>query len=208
MSIEIFEYEPMIYNVAQRSKEWYELRMGCVTASQVMRIMGGRGGDITYMNELIAQKLTYQYKEIYLTDAIDHGVQHEGDAILAYEFHSNNSVSAVGFVKCNDLLGVSPDGFVGDSGLVEVKCPDSNTHIGYIREDDIPKKYLYQMLYQMIVTNRHWCDFVSYDPRMPYPHNLFVKRCCLKDYSDECDKLKDRLVDFLGTYKEALCLFE
>ncbi len=204
----IRQYEPKIFNVPQRSQEWYDLRMGCVTASQISRVMGTRGGDITYMNELIAQKLTYQYKEIYLTDSVDHGVEYEDSAIQAYEYASDNSVERVGFVKCHDLLGVSPDGFVGQDGIVEVKCPDSNTHVGYILDDVVPSKYLYQMLFQMMVTGRSWCDFVSYDPRMPHPHNIFVKRVFMQDYLEEWGKLSDKLSAFLELYQEKMERFK
>lgn len=201
-------YAPKTHDVAQRSQEWYDLRMGVVTASQVKRIIGAKGGEETYINELISQKLTYKYKEIYMTDAIQHGVDYESQAISAYSFITNNRVDQVGFVKCHEYLGCSPDGFIGEDGLIETKCPDTHTHIGWVRNNKIPKDHIYQCLYQLFVTKREWVDFVSYDPRLSSPHNLFIKRCTISEYQDDYDRLLLRLEDFLSKYTAAIGLFE
>jgi hypothetical protein len=87
-------------------------------------------------------------------------------------------VVEVGFVPHNAIAmsGASPDGLVDDDGLVEIKCPNTSTHIDTILADAAPAKYVTQMQWQMACTGRKWCDFVSFDPRLPEQMQLFIKR--------------------------------
>ena len=198
--------KPVIHDVEQRSEEWQSLRLGVVTASKASVIASNGKGADTYLNEIISSILTGYSKPFKITDAIEHGNEYEQAALNAYMF-DNGDVEKVGFVKIHDLIGCSPDGIVGDNGLVELKCPNSDTHIGYIISDEIPKDYLYQMLFQLFVTGREWCDFVSYDPRIYNPHNIFIKRVSIELYPNEYQKLINNLELFIGKLKNSLNVF-
>jgi predicted phage-related endonuclease len=106
------------------------------------------------------------------------GVETEPLARAAYEVATGNLVDQVAFVDHPTIkwFGCSPDGLVGDDGLVEIKCPQSTTHLEYLEADQPPKKYIPQMMAQMACTGRKWCDFVSFDPRLPDGLQLFIVR--------------------------------
>ena len=109
---------------------------------------------------------------------MDWGTKTEPEARNAYRETVFEEVNEVGFIPHPSIIdaGASPDGLVGDDGLVEIKCPESHTHIGYFLDGNVPEKYTHQMQWQMACTGRQWCDFVSYDPRCPEGLRLFVKR--------------------------------
>jgi predicted phage-related endonuclease len=131
-----------------------------------------------YMAELIAERLTETAAESYINAAMQWGIDHEAEARSAYEFRTDCEVAPGGFVLHPVIghSGASPDGFVGPNGLVEFKCPNTATHIDTLLGQAIPGKYITQMQWQMACTDRQWCDFVSYDPRLPEPMRLFCKR--------------------------------
>lgn len=111
------------------------------------------------------------------------GIDNEAQARVAYEVASGNFVDQIAFVDHPTIawFGASPDGLVNDDGLVEIKCPNSATHWSYIKDDGPPNKYYIQMQAQMACTGRSWCDFVSFDPRMPERSRLFIKRVMRED---------------------------
>lgn len=169
--------------IPQDSPEWKTARVGCLTASRmadaVAKIKTGYGASrANYMAELIAERLTEIAAEGYTNAAMQWGLDHEAEAKAAYEFRFDCEVAPGGFVKHPGIpmCGASPDGFVGDDGLVEIKCPLTSTHIETLRGQAVPGKYITQMQWQMACCGRKWCDFVSYDPRMPESMRLFVKR--------------------------------
>jgi putative phage-type endonuclease len=127
---------------------------------------------------LAIQRTTGQIEDGFTSDAMQWGIDNEAQARVAYEIKSGNFVDQVGFVEHPSIawFGCSPDGLVNDNGLVEIKCPNSATHWSYIKDDAPPNKYYIQMQAQMACTNREWCDFVSFDPRMPDKSKLFIKR--------------------------------
>lgn len=192
MRPDITIYETM----EQRSDEWYAVRMGVATASQFKRVVGGRGGDLTYMCELIGQKLTSRGKDLYFGDAIEHGVVTEERAVANYELISGHNVSHVGFIKWGEFLGCSPDGLVDDNGLIEVKCPDTHTFIKWKIQGGVPKDHIHQVLGSLWITGREWCDFVYYDPRMPTPHTVFTVRVTAEEYKKEIHELAEKVLDF------------
>jgi hypothetical protein len=112
-----------------------------------------------------------------------HGIETEPDARAAYEFKTDEAVQLVGFVPHQKIAmsGASPDGLIGDAGLIEIKCPNTATHIDTLLGDEIDKKYLTQIQWQLACTDREWCDFISYDPRMPETMRLFVRRIVRDD---------------------------
>jgi len=195
-------------SLEQRSDEWFKIRCGKVTASRVSDIIaktksGWGASRANYMAQLIAERLTGEVADSYSNSAMQWGIDHEQEARTAYEFYENEGVQEIGFVQHNDLeSGASPDGLVGKDGLIEIKCPNTATHIQTLLDQKIPKKYETQMLWQMECTGRKWCDFVSYDPRMPENLKLFVKRFERDD--ERLDEIRTMVADFIGELEDKL----
>lgn len=169
--------------IIQGSVEWHQIRCGKVTASRVADVVaktksGWGASRANYMAELIAERLTGESAERFTNAAMQWGTDHEPDARAAYEFFRDASVVEVGFIEHPSILmtGASPDGLVDDDGLVEIKCPNTATHLDTLLSQTVPAKYVTQMLWQMACTGRAWCDFVSFDPRLPESMSMFVKR--------------------------------
>lgn len=167
----------------QRSAEWFAARLGKVTASRVSDVMaktktGYGAGRANYMSELICERLTGERQEGYTSAAMQWGTDIEPQARAAYAFHMDADVAEVGFIDHPSIkmFGASPDGLVGETGLVEIKCPNAATHIDTLLSETVPGKYITQMQVQMACTGRAWCDFVSFDPRLPADLQLWVKR--------------------------------
>jgi len=169
--------------IEQGSSEWHALRLGKVTASRVSDVIaktktGWGAGRANYAAELISERMTGVGAEKFTNAAMDWGSATEAEARAAYTFYSGNSVRTIAFVDHPSIAmsGASPDGLIGDDGLVEIKCPNTATHIDTLLRASIPGKYISQMQWQMACAERTWCDFVSYDPRLPEELRLFVKR--------------------------------
>jgi len=167
----------------QRTEEWYKARLGKVTASKVADVLaktktGISASRANYLSDLVVERLTGQQAEFYQNEAMQWGTETEPQARMAYEAQTNNLVDEEGFIDHPSIanLGCSPDGLVGDSGLIEIKCPNSKTHIDTLLSGKAPSKYIPQMQTQMAVTGRKWCDFVSFDPRLPEDLQLFIVR--------------------------------
>lgn len=167
----------------QGSHEWLAARCGKVTASRIADLMartksGFGASRANYMGELIAERLTGVPSVSFTNAAMQWGTEQEPRARQAYEFMRDCEVVEVGFIDHPHvpMSGASPDGMIGDSGLVEIKCPNTSTHIDTLLNGGVPEKYVLQMHWQMACTGRTWCDFVSFDPRMPASMQLFVRR--------------------------------
>ena len=170
--------------VEQGSDEWRALRLGHVTASNVADVMAkGKSGEaITrkkYKTKLLAERLTGASQDFYTNAAMEWGTEQEPFARMAYEVANDVLVDKTGFWPHETIkwVGVSPDGLVDNDGLVEIKCPNTTTHLDYILDDKVPTDYYKQIQCQLWVTGRSWCDFISFDPRLPQHNQLFVKRC-------------------------------
>lgn len=170
-------------DIIQGSAEWLAVRAGKVTASRVADVVaktksGWGASRANYMAELIAERLTGETAERFTNAAMQWGTDHEPDARSAYEFFRDAAVTEIGFVEHPSIgmTGASPDGLVGEDGLVEIKCPNTATHLDTLLSQTVPSKYVTQMLWQMACTGRKWCDFVSFDPRLPESMSMFVKR--------------------------------
>ncbi|WP_054883599.1 lambda exonuclease family protein [Pseudomonas sp. NBRC 111130] len=161
----------------QRSAEWFAARLGCVTASRVKDVMAsGRGGAPSaarknYMMELLCERLTGQSggADLSRNAAVQRGVELEPFACMAYEADKGLMVVETGLVMHPTIagFGASPDGLVGDDGVLEIKCPNTATHIATMQSERHDPQYEWQMLAQMACTGRAWADFVSYDDRLP-----------------------------------------
>lgn len=173
----------MIEMMDQGSEAWFQVRVGKVTASRVADILAKtKSGYSTsrdnYMAQLVCERLTNQKAESFTNAAMQHGTETEPLARAAYEALKDVLVDEVGFVPHPSIkmAGASPDGLVGDDGLIEIKCPNTATHIDTLLNQSVPTKYFTQMQFQMACTGREWCDFVSFDNRLPEELQLFVKR--------------------------------
>ena len=167
----------------QRTEEWFSARMGCVTASRTADVMaktksGYAASRANYMAELICERLTCERQGGFSSAAMQWGTETEPQARMAYEIITGATVVETGFVLHPEIagFGASPDGLIGDDGLIEIKCPNTATHIDTLLADKVPTKYIIQMHVQMLCTGRAWCDFVSFDPRLPIDLHMFIKR--------------------------------
>lgn len=172
-----------VINFPQGSPEWLQARVGLVTASRIADVIaktktGPSASRAGYLGELVVERLTGQSAEsVFINDDMRRGIELEPDARFAYELKTNQIVETCGLVRHQALMaGASPDGLVGLDGLLEIKCPRTHVHIDYIEGGKPPAKYVPQMAWQCICTGRSWCDFASYDPKMPEALRLFVVR--------------------------------
>ena len=169
--------------VEQRSPEWFASRLGKVTASRVADVIaktksGYSASRDNYMAQLICERLTGQQGESFTNAAMTWGTETEPLARSAFEAYADVMVEEVGFVPhpSIEISGASPDGLVGLFGMLEIKCPNTATHIDTLLTQTVPSKYITQMQWQMACCERQWCEFVSFDPRLPQDLQLFVKR--------------------------------
>ncbi len=167
----------------QGTAEWLSARAGLITASRIADLMaktktGESASRANYRGQLVAERLTGKPQESFTNAAMQWGTDQEPMARSAYEIAHGEMIEQVGLILHSSipLTGASPDGLIGDKGLIEIKCPNTSTHIDYAVSGKPPTKYLLQMLWQMECTGREWCDFVSYDPRMPEDMQLFIVR--------------------------------
>jgi putative phage-type endonuclease len=169
--------------IEQRTEEWFAARLGKVTASRVADVMaktktGYSASRDSYMTQLVLERITQTKAESYSSAAMMHGVEQEPFARAAYEAAQGVMVEEVGFIPhpTIDMAGASPDGLVGDDGMVEIKCPESKGMLETLLTQKVPAKYFAQMQFQMACTGRKFNDYCVFDPRMPAKAQLFVKR--------------------------------
>lgn len=199
----------IIESMEQGTQEWLELRLGKVTASKFSEVMtNGRGGKPSataksYMIKLVAEILRGQPMPFFENDAMRWGTETEPQARAMYELKNDVDVKEVAFVELNEFVGVSPDGLVGDDGLLEIKCPSTETQIKrFLDGIGLPKEYEAQVQGQLWVTGRKWCDFVSFDPRIDVEASYIQTRV----YRDEeyIAKLEDKVTAFVEEMKEMI----
>ena len=167
----------------QRSAQWFQVRWGKVTASRMADILaktksGYAATRKNYMAQLLIERLTPPPTEdtSWKNEAMIFGTVNEPVARLEYELETGNEVQEAFFEALDDDIGASPDGYIGEDGLIEIKVPNTDTHLETLRTGKVPTQYFTQMQGQMLCTGREWCDFVSYDPRLPVNAQLFIKR--------------------------------
>lgn len=189
--------------VIQNTPDWFSLRLGQVTGSRVADIVartktGYSTSRANYLAQLVSERLTGQTSESFASAPMQWGIDHEAEARRAYAFRCDRQVALTGFVQhpTIKMAGASPDGLVGSDGLVELKCPNTATHIETLVTGAIPARYETQMLWQLACTGRDWCDFVSYDPRLPEGMCLLVSRLAYDE--DRIAQLEDEVRLFLG----------
>ena len=183
-SLEPIPFAGMIdLEIKQGTEEWHQIRLGKVTASRVSDVMskiksGESAGRKNYKMDLVVERLTNTPTSSFTNAAMAWGTETEPLARMAYEVHSGNFVETVAFIQHPSIewFGCSPDGLIGSEGNLEIKCPNTSTHIDYLLAGVPPAKYVPQMQTQMACTGAKWCDFVSFDPRLPDELQLLVVR--------------------------------
>jgi len=193
----------------QRTTEWFAARLGKATASRISDIVaktksGYSTSRANYAAQLVCERMTGAKTESFTNAAMQWGVDNEADARAEYAFMTGAAVEEVGFVDhpAVAFAGASPDGLVGADGMVEIKCPISATHIDTLLNDTVADKYVVQMQWQMACTGRKWCDFVSYDPRLPEEMRLYVRRFPRDE--DRIKELTDEVAKFLREVDETV----
>jgi putative phage-type endonuclease len=192
----------------QRTDDWFAARLGKVTASRVADVIaktktGYGAGRANYMADLVVERLTGQKASSFTNAAMEWGTQTEPQAKTAYAAKTGILVEEVGFIDHPTVAmsGASPDGFA-EEGLVEIKCPNTATHLEYIFDGKPPQKYVTQMQWQMACAGKPWCDFVSYDPRLPERLQLLVVRVPRDD--DYIKILEQEVTTFLQELDDKL----
>lgn len=199
---------PNFLRIEQQSVEWLQARIGCVTASRIKDALGklksGKesAARLKYKFEVLTEALTGRATEHYVSQAMEFGIANEPIARTMYEMTKGVEVERVGFVVHPSIprCGASPDGIIGSDGLVEIKCPNTNTHLEYLLDGVIPEDYQPQMMFQLACTGFKYCDFVSFDPRLPEEYGLFIVR--LERDDAEIAKMEAEVVQFIGEINE------
>lgn len=198
----------IIYDIEQGTDEWLQLRLGKLTASRFKDVLAkGRGNALSktrqsYMYQLAAEILTGEPVESFKSSAMEWGNECEPRARAAYELKHDIDTTQCAFVEHSDRIGVSPDGLVGDKGLLEIKCPSTVTQIQRYLDGTFPSEYKAQVQGQIWVCEREWCDFVSFDPRINADAEYFEIRVFrdedyIKQLEAECLKFIDELKELL-----------
>lgn len=197
----------------QRTDEWFAARAGKVTASAIYKVMArtksGWGADRTnYHAQLVTERLTGRPADSFSNAAMQWGTDTEPQARAAYAFHVDEAPIEVGFMDHPRIewSGASPDGLVGLNGMLEIKCPNTATHIATLDGAEIDRKYLYQMQWQMACAQRDWCDFVSFDPRLPASMQLHIRRVERDDAL--LAELETNVTEFLAEVAETVARLE
>lgn len=189
----------LVNSAIQGTPEWLQERLGKATGSRFHDVClkirtGEAAGRKNYRYQLIAERLTGSSPESYKSSAMQWGNDHEASARLAYEFKTGYTVDESGLINHSELMAaVSPDGLVGQDGSIEIKSPNTSTHIETLYKKKVPYEYLEQVDGLLWVTGRKWCDFISYDPRLPEGLDLIIIRVerdelRIQDLADEVEQ--------------------
>tara|TARA_R110000803_G_scaffold42144_4_gene90547 strand:- start:329 stop:943 length:615 start_codon:yes stop_codon:yes gene_type:complete len=187
--------------IIQGTPEWHQLRLGKVTASRISDCIaqiktGEAASRSDYRTELVTERLTGKSTEGFTNSHMMRGTELEPEARIAYEIDKALFVAEVAFVNhpTIPMSGASPDGLVGDDGLVEIKCPAPKTHIKYLLDGRVPARYKNQMAWQMACTGRQWVDFMSYCPELPVNMQEFI--CRYERDDDLIAELESKVIEF------------
>lgn len=196
----------------QRSKEWFEARCGKFTASNFYKLIAGKKTAETYIFEKVVEEV-YGLQEGFENDAMRWGTEFEPDAIEFYELLTGNKVEEIAFIEHSENVGGSPDGFIGENGAIEVKCPFNP--INHIKHcllnsakdlEKLNKGYYWQCIGVLWLSGRQWIDFVSFDPRLDGARRMHVLR--IERNENEIKKLLEALESAVKYKKELISNFE
>lgn len=207
----------MTDNPYQQTSEWFEARCGCLTASRAKAVINRKKNGEPYaeygtvLEQIVGERLTGVVSSTGTTAAMQWGIDHEEEAREQYVIETGRDVDLTGFVKHPTVrwLGASPDGLVGDDGLIEIKCPTTLTHLKRVASGVVPEEYKPQMLVQLLCTGRKWVDFVDYDPRLSADWEK-ARFFCVR-YEPTEEELQDALgkcTEFLAVVDKTIEEFE
>lgn len=187
-------------DLEQRSAEWFKLRLGRITGTRLKKVMASNNLDL--VDELIAEELSQVIEESFVSGAMQRGVECEPLAMQDYKKITNYDVHEVGFVEGDSILGLSPDGLVMENGeyigAVEIKCPNTKTHINYMRVNKMPSAYKYQIfMYFIVVESLEWLDFVSWDDRLSVAP-IHIIRINREDIAEQLEEVKKNIEKFVA----------
>jgi len=196
-----------LLSIMQGTPEWLAARAGKVTASRINDVMAAKttAAYRDYKAQIVAEILTGVPQESgFVNDYMRWGTEQEKLARAEYEMFCAWTVDEVGLVihPTIEQGAASPDGLVSTDGLVEIKCPKTSTHLQTLLDKKQPRQYENQMLWQMACTGREWCDFVSYDPRLPEDLQLFVHR--FDRDQERIDAIEEAVKQFLTEVNEMI----
>jgi len=198
----------IITDFEQGSDEWKAARLGKITASRVKDIMtNGRGGapsktSESYMMELIAERLTGEPKPFFENDAMKWGTENEIAARSMFELKEGILVDEVAFIEHSEFIGVSPDGLIGDDGLLEIKCPNTSTQIKRALTNDYSKDYKAQIQMQLWVSDRKYCYFLSFDPRLDCKASYLLQK--VERDEEYINEMKSKIEEFVNKMNKIL----
>ena len=160
-------------DINQGSPEWFEIRVGKVTASHAQAIGNNGKGLENYILEVVAEMFSSSEKEHYSNEHTERGNELEPIARSMYELQNDVEVEEIGFAEYNDFVGCSPDGLVGKDGMIEIKCPDDKTYFNLLMNEKIDNAYIWQCQMNMLILERKWCDLVFYNPNFEKSMKIF-----------------------------------
>ena len=195
------------HDIEQNTEEWLTLRLGKFTASTFSDLFMKKetAGYRKAIRKVAFERLTGESPESFKNEWMDRGHELEPMAREAYELHTFNVVDNGGFFEYSEWVGASPDGLIGDEGILEIKSPAYSTLIDYILTNRLPSEYTYQVQGQLYVTKRKWCDFVAYHPKLPLvlirvePDPIIQEQIktaldiAIKEASEIIEKIKSKL---------------
>lgn len=200
-------------NILQRSDDWKTNRIGKITASRIKDLTAKpqKGKALNaLLTQLLAERLTGEPTETFISREMQWGIDNEAQAIASYENETSGFVVGCGLIDhpTIPMSGASPDGLVGNDGLIEIKCPSTTTHINTLLTGEVPSEYISQMMWQMACTGRTWCDFVSFDPRLPEHLQIKIIRVMRDDeviagLESEVIKANNYLDDMMNLLKKS-----
>jgi len=198
----------IIKDMEQGSEAWKAMRLGKVTASKMKDLMSnGRGSALskmseTYMMDLIAERLTGESKPFFENDAMKWGTATEPQARAMFELREGLEVETVAFIEYDDYVGMSPDGLIGNDGLIEIKCPNTSTQIKRALSDDYAADYKDQIQMQLWVSNRKYCYFLSFDPRLDCAAGYLLQK--VERDEEYILKMTEKTLTFVNKMNEIL----
>lgn len=194
----------IIHNFAQRTPEWYAVRLGRFTGSDFHTMLGKSEARNRILLEKTAERLTGRPadKNDFINADMQRGIEKEGEALLLYELHTGNDVQTVGFVELDEYTGCSPDGLVGDDGMIEIKCPKDSVFVAQIISGKIKPEYVTQIQFNLYVTGRQWCDYIAYNENF----DLHIKRFFRDE--EKIEEIKAALACCICAVQENITKFE
>lgn len=191
----------------QRTDEWWKKRLGKITASRIGDIMPGARGAYKDSREALAYSLAAEWltstpQNTFVTHSMQWGIDQEPNAKLAYTAKTDLEIREADFYQHPTiaLSGGSPDGLIQENGLVEIKCPETHTHLKSLCEYYIKPQYIYQMQWCMECAGKTYCDFVSFDPRVKAPYNIWIYE--VERDNEMIAKIKEEVLLFIDYLSE------